>query len=231
MDPITCPECSSQVTAATTCPECGCPIPSITAPSCMATMSQADALSSEQSAKPQGSPPPRKQAFPPYNQHGDRPSLAKKGVFGSSNTVKIVGAYALIGGCVVAYVAMNSPTTPRPSDNVASGITQTTKSNDGTDSRRPMLAPEDEGFVDIRRGWNWSSRCYTNIQRGQWGWAKAECDKGMTMTPPPETHAILLFNEGLIARAAGDPSEARNDFNLSLEVRENATVRAARDAL
>jgi len=86
--------------------------------------------------------------------------------------------------------------------------------------------------VDSRDGWNWSNKCYINIQAGKWGWAKAECDKGIALSPAShETHAMLLYNEGLVAQAAGDMAEARRDFLQSLTLRENATVRASLNGL
>lgn len=146
-----------------------------------------------------------------------------------------IGALVLVGGGIAAYVVLR---TPRLSDDEASESTPRPRSaaaptaNDGTDAHRPILPTEDDGFVDSRNGWNWSNKCYINIQKGKWGWAKAECDRGIAMAPADhETHAMLLYNEGLVAQAAGDVAEARRDFLQSLTLRENATVRASLNGL
>jgi lipoprotein NlpI len=50
----------------------------------------------------------------------------------------------------------------------------------------------------------------------------------MAMNPAsPQPRASLLYNEGLVAKAAGNVDEARRDFVGSLALRENAEVRAA----
>jgi hypothetical protein len=103
---------------------------------------------------------------------------------------------------------------------------------EGTDAARPVLPPEDEGFVDLRGGWGWGDKCWVHIQAGKWSWAKAECDKGMAMNPAsPQPRASLLYNEGLIAKAAGRVAEARRSFVESLALREHPEVRAALDSL
>jgi hypothetical protein len=98
--------------------------------------------------------------------------------------------------------------------------TDAAEDNDGSDSRRPILPSEDEGFVDRRHGEAWGIKCFESIRRGKWGWAKAECDRGMRLNPPsPSPLAQLLFNEGLIAEHAGDKEAARRFLTQSLEVR------------
>ena len=98
----------------------------------------------------------------------------------------------------------------------------------GSDPLVPMLAPGDESFVDTRGGWGWGDRCWLNIKARRWGYAKAECDQGMRMKPAsPQPLASLLYNEGLIAEAAGDLTSARADFEASLRLREHPDVRAA----
>jgi hypothetical protein len=100
--------------------------------------------------------------------------------------------------------------------------------NDGTDANRPVLPDADRGFVDTRGGWGWGDKCWVSLKASKWGWAKAECDKGMAMNPAsPQPRASLLYNEGLVAKAAGKIDEARQDFRASLALRENAEVRAA----
>jgi hypothetical protein len=105
--------------------------------------------------------------------------------------------------------------------------------DDGTDAKHPSLPTSDDGFVDKRGGWGWGDKCWIHIKAGKWGWAKAECDKGMAIADPgaPQPRASLLYNEGLIAKAAGDVGEARKDFQQSLGLREHPEVRAALDSL
>jgi len=101
------------------------------------------------------------------------------------------------------------------------------RANDGTDARRPVLPEGEEGYVDHAGGVGWSDKCFTHIKAARWGWAKAECDEGMTMYPAsPEPRATLLYNEALIAKAAGDLAEARRDLVLSLAIHESKRVRA-----
>jgi hypothetical protein len=80
----------------------------------------------------------------------------------------------------------------------------------------------------MRGGWGWSDRCFVHIRAKNWGWAKAECDEGMKLADPatPQPRAALLFNEGLIAKAAGDIEGARRDLAASVSLSDNADVRA-----
>jgi hypothetical protein len=103
---------------------------------------------------------------------------------------------------------------------------------DGSNPARPLLAPDDVGFVDTQGGWGWSERCYRHLLKGKWAWAKAECDSGLALNPArPEPRAALLYNEGLIARAAGHFDEARANFSESLSLKVVAEVRAALDSV
>jgi serine/threonine-protein kinase len=130
-----------------------------------------------------------------------------------------------IAGANLSALSPAVPSTPVPQAPTA------TAANDGTDANRPLLPNTDMTFVDAR-GWGWGDRCWNNIKAGRWGWAKAECDKGMATNPTsPQPRASLLYNEGLIAKAAGHVEEARLNFTGSLSLRENAEVRAALDAL
>ncbi len=92
--------------------------------------------------------------------------------------------------------------------------------NDGTDPKNPVLSPDDVGFKDTRKGMGWGDRCFTEYKAGKLGWARAACDAGLAL---PEVDAKarppLLFNEGLIAKAAGDTAGARNYFTQSLTLR------------
>jgi hypothetical protein len=104
--------------------------------------------------------------------------------------------------------------------------------SDGTSSAKPCLSPDDDGFVDKRGGWGWGDRCWINLQKGAWGYAKAECIKGMQLGPAsPNPKASLLYNLALIEKAAGRRPMARALLSESLSIRENAEVRSALNTL
>jgi hypothetical protein len=198
-----CPECSAQVANQAACPECGCPVAAM------------------------GSPPsPVGAAQQPV------PSQPKKGTNRMLVALIAIGALVLVAGGITVYAVAHAAPHNSNESNVAITQPQPPQPNDGTDPHRPVLPADEEGFVDSRDGWNWSNKCYVHIQAGKWGWAKAECDRGIAMAPADHvTHAMLLYNEGLVAQAAGDRAEARTDFLQSLALRENATVRAALNGL
>lgn len=98
--------------------------------------------------------------------------------------------------------------------------------NDGKDPLRPQLAPADLRFIDKRGGWGWGDRCWNNIRAGNWGWARAECDKAMTINPAsPQPMASLLYNQALIAIHMGNTEEAKGLLVRSLQLREHPEVR------
>lgn len=139
-------------------------------------------------------------------------------------TLGVAAGYALAPGEHPASAVATPSSSPVPSSPVVE--------NDGSDAAHPILPTIDARFVDTRGGWGWGDRCWVSIKAGKWGWAKAECDEGMGMNPPtPQPRASLLYNEGLIARAAGNVEEARRDFVLSLLLREHPDVRAALNSL
>ncbi|MGH7295923.1 MAG: hypothetical protein ACRELB_13360, partial [Polyangiaceae bacterium] len=122
-------------------------------------------------------------------------------------------------------------TPPKPS---AGGVALPNSSaGDGTDAKHPALPSADDGFVDTRGGWGWGDKCFVNIKTKTWGWAKAECDKGLAMADPttPQPRASLFYNEGLIAKGMSDFAAARSYFQQSLSLREHPEVRAALDSL
>jgi hypothetical protein len=122
----------------------------------------------------------------------------------------------------------STSTPPAPAAPTEAGAS----ASDGTDAKHPALPAEDEGLVDRRGGWEWSDRCWLHLRAEKWGWAKAECDRGLALpAASPQPRASLLYNEGLIARAAGDVAAARRFFQESLAVREHPEVRAALAAL
>jgi hypothetical protein len=126
-----------------------------------------------------------------------------------------VGAVGVIVGCGLAAVGM------------AVGM-----KNSDADVVRPTLAPDDAGFVDTRHGWGWGDRCWNHLREGKYGWARAECDKGLAMAGgSPSPRPSLLYNIGLIEQATGNLDAARRYFQQSLTLREHPEVRAALNAL
>lgn len=92
--------------------------------------------------------------------------------------------------------------------------------NDGADPKAPILSPDDANFVDARKGAGWGDRCFTEIKQGKWGWAHAACDRALALPDvDPKARPLLLYNEGLIAKHAGDTTAARNYFTQSLALR------------
>jgi tetratricopeptide (TPR) repeat protein len=157
---------------------------------------------------------------------------------GRSGKLALVG----VGVVVVALAAVGyGRWADAPSPKAPSAVAVTTASpapavpampNDGTDATRSVLPDGDEDFVEERGGAGWGDKCWANIKEGKWGWAKAECDRALDMAPAsPQPRASLLFNEGLIAKSAGDTATARSDFQASLALRENAVVRKELQAL
>lgn len=99
------------------------------------------------------------------------------------------------------------------------------------DARSATLADADRDLVGTGTAWDWSNRCFEHIQRRRFGWARAACDEADRARPSGTTLAMLRYNQGVIAREAGDRDRARRLFDESLRLRESAPVRAARDAL
>jgi hypothetical protein len=98
-----------------------------------------------------------------------------------------------------------------------------TPSHDGTDPKAPVLSPDDANFVDTRSGGGWGDRCFNEIKQGKLGWAHAACDRGLALPDVDEkVRPLLLYNEGLIAKHAGDNAAAKNYFTQSL-VRRSPT--------
>ena len=151
----------------------------------------------------------------------------------------MIGGSALVvltAVCVGAFFLLRGddtrPPTTHPSSAPTTPAPPPVATNDGTDANRPVMPDSDTGFMDPRGGWGWGDKCWTSLRAGKWGWAKAECDRGMAMNPAsPQPRASLLYNEGLVAKSAGKIDEARQDFASSLALRENAEVRAALNAL
>ena len=92
--------------------------------------------------------------------------------------------------------------------------------SDGTDPKAPVLSPDDANFVDTRKGGGWGDRCFNENKQGKWGWAHAACDRALALPDvDPKVRPLLLYNEGLIAKQAGDNAAARSYFTQSLALR------------
>ncbi|MEZ4293498.1 MAG: hypothetical protein R3B70_00865 [Polyangiaceae bacterium] len=135
-------------------------------------------------------------------------------------------------GGIVAEEPVPSPVPTAANGNPVPVPVGAASDNDGTNARKPVLPPEDVGLIDKRGGWEWNDRCWKNIQAGKLGYAKAECDRALAMKPKsPMPLAAVYYNLGLIEKGAGNVSGARAYFQKSLDLRENAEVRAAAASL
>ena len=93
--------------------------------------------------------------------------------------------------------------------------------NDGTDPKAPILSPDDADFVDARKGAGWGDRCFTEIKQGKWGWAHAACDRALALPDVDQkVRPLLLYNEGLIAKHAGDDAAAQWETQLDADFRK-----------
>ncbi|HQY64829.1 MAG TPA: protein kinase [Polyangiaceae bacterium] len=192
-------------------------------------------------ASPPGPPPPPAH-IPPAPASGSGPPGG--GPLSASTGALI--AVLLLLAATVALVVIFALRAPSPAASAALAVDGSAavvdpappapeaeqSATDGTDSKRPVLAPADLGFVDTRAGWGWGDRCWKSLQAGKWGWAKAECDEAMKLNPAsPNPRASLLYNQGLIAAHAGDVDEARNLYTESLRLRTHKDVQEALAAL
>jgi hypothetical protein len=113
-----------------------------------------------------------------------------------------------------------APTSSGAASPTAVASASAAASNDGTDPKAPVLSPDDTSFVDMRKGGGWGDRCFTEIKQGKWGWAHAACDRALALPDvDAKVRPLLLYNEGLIAKHAGDNTAARNYFGQSLSLR------------
>ncbi len=103
--------------------------------------------------------------------------------------------------------------------------------DDGRDPQRPRLAPEDAPYVGRRSAWDWSTACWVHGNKGRWGYAAAACSEADKAGVDAKTLPMLRYNQGRVARQAGDFARARRLFEESLAVRENREVREALDGL
>ena len=127
-----------------------------------------------------------------------------------------------------------TPTAPKPTSAQPVGAPPTlpkaTTSDSllGPDPNSPALPSEDLGVVDTRGGWEWSDRCFRNIQRGRLQDARAECMMGINLpAESPRPMSALLYNVGLIEEAEGNLGRAAEMFRRSLKLFDHNDTRLA----
>jgi hypothetical protein len=199
-------------------------LPHATAPRARFTYvdSSGAAAGPPQISAPQTFPAPSPQVpVPPGRKRRRKSSLGGLVLLGLAAAIMSTGL--LVGTCASMSTKGPSPQFPISTPNAE---------NDGSAPTHPVLAPDDDGFIDKRGGWGWGDRCWIHIKAGKWGWARAECDRGMAMNPAsPQPRASLLYNLGLIEKGSGNVDAARRYFQQSLALREHPEVRAALNSL
>jgi hypothetical protein len=83
------------------------------------------------------------------------------------------------------------------------------------------LAPEDRDFIDDKNGIGWGNRCYSHFKAGVLNFARAACEKGLTVNPDDKTRGALLYNLGLVDEATGDKKSSCEWYRQSLVARPN----------
>jgi hypothetical protein len=200
-------------------------------PKPIAGASPTGAVNQHRGGQPVGIGPPAVGAATGAPPGAPRASLAIIGA------IVVAGLFVLAAAGIGGFLLLREDRTStgagtQPNSPQSRSTTTAAVANDGTDGNHPILPDVDRGFVDTRGGWGWGDKCWLNIKAGRWGWAKAECDEGMKRNPAsPQPRASLLYNEGLIAKGAGNFGEARADFMESLVLREHPEVRGALDSL
>jgi hypothetical protein len=135
--------------------------------------------------------------------------------------VMMVGSL-MFAALVVACARDVSTPAPTPSGSAApsAAAAASPPTNSGDDPKAPVLSPDDAHFVDGRKGWGWGDRCFNEIKQGKLGWARAACDRALALPDvDPKARPALLYNEGLIAKRAGEEAMARDYFGQSLTLR------------
>ena len=128
-----------------------------------------------------------------------------------------VTSVLLVAGCSRTEKTADAPASSRNPNAAAPSVDV---ANDGHDPKAPTLSAADQSLTDARHGWGWSDACWKEFRLGQLGYAKAACDKGLTLSDlEAQARAAILYNEGLIAEQAGDKEQAQAWFERSLGVR------------
>jgi hypothetical protein len=86
------------------------------------------------------------------------------------------------------------------------------------------LAPDDAKFVDEKKGFGWSNRCFLHFRAGALPYARAACKRGLDAGPDDQTKGALFFNWALVEEATGDPLGACRMLGQSMAVRPNKVV-------
>lgn len=116
---------------------------------------------------------------------------------------------------------------PTPSVQRASPVARE-RATEQSHPSRPDLPARDVGLVDTRGGWEWSGRCFRNIQAGNLRWARSECVMGVNLpADSPRPMSSLLYNLGLIEEREGATESAADFYQRSLALYEHPDVRAA----
>lgn len=117
-----------------------------------------------------------------------------------------------------AFSSGYAPEAP-PLLNRAEVVSEPQANNDGSDIDRPVLSPRDVNVTDKRQGREWSQRCEDHLNTGKLGWARAACNRGLSMSDiPGRVRGSLLYNLGRAYRAAQDTSSAKQYFRRALNV-------------
>lgn len=93
------------------------------------------------------------------------------------------------------------------------------------------LAPEDESYVDDKKGFGWGTRCYMHLKTGALPYARAACQKGLDMDPDAQTKGAILFNWALVEEKGGDPVAACEKLSQSMAVRPSKDVQRKADEM
>jgi len=179
----------------------------------------------------------------PAQQHSQ--PQPKAGISGLLIVVIIIGVVVvLVGGGITALVVVaqtSSTSAGGPSNEGANPVTLAPAA--------PLTAPAPASTcpdVEIFRhtgdcAFDGSSRCYIRINNERLSCAREACDAALrclSSSDPPNTEAMLYYNEGLIecgGRPCPTPPRnaegARRFFQRSLNLRENSEVRAALESL
>ena len=108
-----------------------------------------------------------------------------------------------------------------PAANEEPPAKKTTSKPKAEEGISPELTEEDESFVDKRKGWGWSDRCWKSLGKNKLANALAECEEGLKIAPegPLGARPSLLYNRGLIEERLRHAARAKDFFERSLDLR------------
>lgn len=93
------------------------------------------------------------------------------------------------------------------------------------------LSPDDKTFTDDKAGVGWGTRCIHHFHAGSLHYARAACQKGLSVSPSSDTRAAILFNYALVEERSGDPISACEKLSQALTLREGKSDKAVLKAL